>query len=84
MARKAEKFFIGCEPKLKERLRILFADLRENPVPAKMYDLRKVEGEQDTYRIRLSSHRAIYTVYWDEKTIRVTRIERRKGNTYDF
>ncbi len=49
-----------------------------------MYDLRKVEGEQDTYRIRLSSHRAIYTVYWDEKTIRVTRIERRKGNTYDF
>jgi len=82
--RKAEKFYIKCDEKLKNRLRILFTDLKDNPVPAKMYDLKKVENEKDTYRIRLSSYRAIYTIYWIEKEIRVTKIERRKSNTYDF
>lgn len=84
LGRKAEKFFAGCDEKLEERLRTLFSDLKDNPVPAKIYDLRKVEGEEDTYRIRLSSYRAIYTVYWQEKTIRVTKIERKKDRTYDF
>lgn len=56
----------------------------QNPVPARHFDLMKIAGEEDTYRIRLSSYRAVYAVYWEEKIIRVIKIEKRKGRTYRF
>jgi mRNA interferase RelE/StbE len=35
------------------RLLELFSVLRDNPVPVEYYDVRKVEGRVDTYRVRL-------------------------------
>lgn len=78
----SEKFIKKCDSKLKKRLQGLFEKLMFNPVPAKKYDLRKIAGEDNLYRIRLSSHRTIYSVYWEEKTIRLIKIERRKESTY--
>lgn len=78
----SEKFLKNCDKKLLERLKLLFEKLQENPVPAKEFDLRKVSAEEDTYRVRLSSYRAIYAVYWQEKIVRVLKIERRGDETY--
>ena len=79
---KAAKFLSKCDNKMKKRLKQLFEKLKQNPVPAKRYDLRKIAGEEDTYRIRLSSYRAIYCVYWEQRIIRVLKIQRKKDRTY--
>ncbi|MDO8634539.1 MAG: type II toxin-antitoxin system RelE/ParE family toxin [archaeon] len=85
LSRNAEKFVENCDAKLKTRLLEFFKALEETPVPAKQFDLKKIAGgDSDRYRVRLSSFRAVYTVYWKEKIIRVLKIERRKGRTYDF
>lgn len=80
----AEKFIKKCDSKLEIRLKELFEKLQQNPVPAREYDLRKIAGEEDIYRIRLSSYRAVYCVYWEQKIIRVIKIERRGESTYKF
>lgn len=81
---KAEKFLKKCEPKLKERVLETINIIRENPLPAKQLDFKKISGEEETYRIRLSSHRIVYKIFWTENIIRVIKIERRKDSTYDF
>ena len=82
LSNKAEKAINKSEPKLRKRLKELFEKLMQNPIPAREFDLRKIAGEEDTYRIRLSSFRATYTVYWEQKLIRVTKVKRRKESTY--
>ncbi len=79
---KAEKAINKSDRKLRKRLKELFEKLKQNPVPAREYDLRKIAGEEDTYRIRLSSFRTTYTVYGEQKIIRVIKVERRKESTY--
>mgnify|MGYP001562553211 CR=1 FL=1 len=80
----SEKFLKGCDPKIKERLKKLFETLAQNPLPAMSHDFRKIAGENEIYRIRLSSYRVIYKIYWEEKTIFAVKIERRKESTYKF
>lgn len=81
---KADKFLRKCEPKIKERIQQTLNIVRENPLPAKEFDFKKIGGEDETYRIRLSSHRIVYKIFWKENIIRVAKIERRKDRTYDF
>lgn len=82
---KSEKFFGKCDEKLQMRLKTLFETLEQSAVPAKEYDIKKIDsGEYDTYRVRLSSYRLIYAVHWNEKIVRVIKIERKKDRTYKF
>ncbi len=68
---------------MRARVEDLFKVLEQEPVPAAFhYDLRKVEGEGDTYRIRLSSYRVVYLVLWAEHIVRIGRIERKSETTY--
>ncbi len=83
LSNKAEKQFQELESGIKERVRRLFSDLEEIPVPFKIYDLKKVKGKADEYRIRLSRFRVIYQISYNEKTVRIAKIERRSDNTYD-
>jgi mRNA-degrading endonuclease RelE of RelBE toxin-antitoxin system len=78
----AEKAIKSCESKLKARLEELFERLTQNPVPAKEYDLRKIAGMEGTYRIRVSSFRVTYCIYWEQKIIRILKIGRRDESTY--
>jgi len=80
---KAKKFIQKCEPKFRARLRELFLVLGESPVPASSFDLKKIEGREDWYRIRLSSYRVQYEVRHESKEIHVMKIERRDEHTYD-
>lgn len=80
---KAEKQFQELQPHYKDRVCQLFSDLEHAPVPFKKYDLKKIRGEDHSYRIRLSRFRVLYTIFHEEKIIRVTKIERRSDNTYD-
>jgi len=82
---KSKKFIKGCDKKFSEILRETFHKLSENPVPAKDYNLKKIKGaESNRYRIRISNFRIIYRVLWNEKVVRILKIERRKDRTYKF
>lgn len=84
LGNKAEKQFKALDQKMRERLETLFKVLELNPVPREFhYDLEKISGRDDSYRVRLSSFRAIYRVYWLEKVVRIEKIERKSDNTYD-
>lgn len=83
-SRKAKKFLADCEFKFKKRFELVSVALITNPLPAHEFDLLKIEGKDNMYRIRLSSFRILYEIFWNEKIIRVTKIERRKDRTYKF
>jgi len=78
----AAKALRDVDSKLEARLKQLFVCLSQNPVPAKEFNVKKLDGFDAVYRIRLSSHRVAYAVYWNEKVIRVSSIERRSETTY--
>ena len=83
LGNKAEKQFKELETDIRTRVNQLFADLEQTPIPFKKYDVKKIKGENDSYRIRLSRFRVLYQISYPEKIIRVTKIERRSENTYD-
>ena len=52
--------------------------LRENPVPADYYDIRKLRGHVDTYRARIGDIRVIYEILWEDRRVNVLLIEKRE------
>ncbi len=64
-----------------ERIEKLLLELENGPVPAKTYDIEKMEGIEDTYRIRVGDIRIQYTVLWKTKEIDVLKISWR-GRAY--
>ena len=59
----------------------LLLTLRENPTPAENYDVKKLKGEKDTFRVRLGDIRVVYEIDWNEKIIKILLIEHR-GKAY--
>ena len=53
-------------------------ELSTNPIPFKRYDLKKLKGYKDTFRIRIGGIRIIYTIDWDSKSIIVHYIGSRE------
>jgi len=51
---------------------------RENPVPTDYFDVKKLKGLTDTYRVRIGDIRIIYEVAWNERTIAILLIELRE------
>lgn len=83
-SKKIEKQVEKLDNKIKQRLAILVLELKANPVPVKSYNVAKISGKQNRYRIRLGKIRVIYDIEWEEKTIELFKVERRKDSTYDF
>lgn len=52
--------------------------LRINLYPWKEFDLKKIEGSEDTYRIRFGKYRIIYYIDKEQKTIHILKFEFRK------
>ena len=59
----------------------LLLTLRENHVPSDYYDVKKLRGEEDTFRARLGDIRVVYEIHWSEKTINILIVEHR-GRAY--
>ena len=83
LGNKAEKQFGLLDQKIRERISEVLKTLEQNPVPFKECHLKKMAGSENSYRIRISSHRVLYEVLPSERKIKVTKIERRSDNTYD-
>jgi len=53
------------------RLKVLeiLEKLKTNPIPYRDYDVKKLKGFEDTFRIRIGDIRVVYTINWGFKTI---------------
>ena len=65
-AKKLEKY----KDKVVEVLKILSLD----PVPVRYYDVKKLKGLKNTFRIRVGKVRIVYTADWKKKVIIIARI----------
>ena len=82
LGREAEKALGKTDKKLAVRIKQALLTLKLAPLPVKEYDLKKISGTDNIYRIRISDYRIIYAIYWDKKEINVLRIARRDDRTY--
>ncbi len=64
-----------------KKLAYVLETLKTNPVPWREFDIRKIEGEENTYRIRIGDFRLVYFVDEENKIIHVIKLERR-GRIY--
>ena len=62
-----------------ERLRDAVRGLAEEPRP---HGVRKIKGEERTYRIRVGSYRVVYEVYDNDNLVLILQVARRSEATY--
>jgi mRNA interferase RelE/StbE len=62
-----------------EHLRAAVSGLTNEPRP---HGVRKIKGEEKTYRIRVGSYRVVYEVFDNDKLVLILQIVRRSETTY--
>jgi mRNA interferase RelE/StbE len=78
-SQKARKAIRKLHEHYRRRIIELLLIIRENPVPAEYYDIKKLKGYTDTYRIRIGDVRIIYEILWNLKRVHVLLIEPRES-----
>lgn len=77
---KITKALNRLKPKEQEQVKKILSDIKQNNWHH--YDLKKLKGNDDIYRIRKGKIRIIYRYHKDE--IFILAIERRSDTTYNF
>jgi mRNA interferase RelE/StbE len=78
ISRRAKKSIERLLESYKQRIIELLLVFRDNPIPAEYYDVKKLKGYKDTYRVRIGDLRIIYEVLWDFKKVHVLLVEQRE------
>lgn len=81
ISRRAERSIKRLPKSYRQRIIELFLVFRDNPIPAEHYDVKKLRGYKDTYRVRVGNIRIIYEVLWDLIKVHVLLVEQR-GRAY--
>ena len=68
----------GLPETTRAQVREALSVLKSDPVPVKGFDVRKLEGYDSVYRIRVGDIRLVYSVGWSEKTVSIHYIGSRK------
>ena len=76
--RKALRTLAKTDRKQKQKIKSVILILKNDPIPFKKADVCKLKGCDNTYRIRIGNTRIVYEVLWDEKTILIHYVGRRK------
>ena len=62
-----------------ERVRSAIRSLAENPRP---YKVRRIEGAERAYRVRVGDYRVVYEIYDKERLVLIIQVARRMEATY--
>jgi len=54
---------------------LAFEALKQNPAPVPEYEVKKLHGLRDTFRIRIGEIRIEYEVGWESKRISILAVE---------
>ena len=76
VSKKAKKFL---KPAHLEKLRRFVRVLEENPVPSEEFDVKRIRGQENLFRLRLGKFRVLYVVFWKDKVIVVKDIQPRES-----
>jgi len=76
------KILKKLDKRMAEKIKELFLQLKTSPLPIREYDIKKVSGVQNIYRVRISRFRIIYKIDWEKKEINVIKIGKRDEKTY--
>ncbi|MDI3474568.1 MAG: mRNA interferase RelE/StbE [Thermococcaceae archaeon] len=64
---------------IKRRFYELIEELKFNPVPSERFDIKKLKGRENTFRVRLGKYRTIYELEKDELLILVIKFGKREN-----
>jgi mRNA interferase RelE/StbE len=78
----ALKAFKNLDKRIVGKAKKALITLKISPLPIKEYDIKKVEGADDIYRLRISRYRIVYRIDWGRKEINIIKIDKRDENTY--
>lgn len=62
----------------RDKIIVALSSLESNAFP-KQYDIRKLKGKDDTFRIRIGNIRIIYKVLWNDRRIYVDDVDLREN-----
>ena len=79
LAPAAQRDLRGRPQELQARLAMYMKALAENPRPA---GVRKLRGEDRTWRIRVGAYRVVYDILDDRELVVVLKVARRNERTY--
>ena len=79
--KKAYKRLQDLTPTHRDTIAALLNVLKTDPIPYHDFDIAKLAGRTNDYRVRVGNIRAIYTIDWTEKTVTISRLELR-GRAY--
>ena len=82
MANRAKKALRRLQDKYSRRVLELLVLLQDDPIPAAIFDVEKLAGAKDTYRIRIGDIRVIFEVDWALREVRVLVVAQRES-AYD-
>jgi mRNA interferase RelE/StbE len=57
---------------------LLLETLKTNPLPWRDFDLKRIEGTENTYRIRIGDYRIVYFIEKEKETIHILKFETRE------
>jgi mRNA interferase RelE/StbE len=78
LTNRAAKSYEHLPQETKHRVSEVLDALNETPVPFKSFDVSKLKGFGDTYRIRIGDWRIIYEFYSRKKMVVVHNVLRRE------
>lgn len=62
----------------RDKIVVALSSLESNAFP-KQYDIRKLKGKENTFRIRIGNIRIIYKISWDERIIYIYDVDSREN-----
>jgi mRNA interferase RelE/StbE len=79
VSKQAKKFLKSLDGKRQEKIINVLETLESNPVPFRIYDMKKLRGIENSYRIRIGSIRITYELFLNDFLIKVRYIGYRGG-----
>ena len=76
--RKSIKNLKEIEKAILNKIANFIETLKIDPIPWRNFDIKKIEGEKDTYRARIGKYRLIYFIDKDKKMIHILKVEKRE------
>lgn len=78
LKRSAEKFLFRVNKKIRMKIFQVLKNLETNPIPFKVYDLVKLKGYKNRFRIRMGKVRIVYEFVPEKLTVIVWDINFRE------
>ena len=82
LSNKAEKFLLKLDDNTYEKIKSILLFLETNPVPFKEFDVKKISGTKNGFRIRKGKIRIIYSIEKQLGLIFIELIDYRSETIY--